>query len=421
MDGRGEQAPVESLDRVREISRIKDQARQDVASRAFVTALAVAGGLVAASAWLALTTPVRTLDHLPVLLALTAVYVVAYRIEFVAEGGSMVPTQPVLIALLMLAPLHLVPLAVLGAILAGSLTAQPAGGWYGWAVRALPATHVIGPVLVLLAGAERLGLDQIPTLVMVLLAQFVIDAATAALRLWSIGIGAGSLVGPLSWTFRVDALMAVLGVALVTAAGRERTVAVVLLVSVPVVLVRILSRDRVAQVETAISIEAAYEHVHAEANSDTMTGLANRRRWESAIGWASIQQSIEESRHVGVVMTDLDGLKAANDTRGHDTGDRMIIAFARVLEQACPSGGVVARLGGDEFGLLMVTEAPVDGEALLARIRGLLDAHPRIDGVALSASLGFAGVPPASSVTEAIRRADESAGQDKRQRKAGRR
>ena len=117
---------------------------------------------------------------------------------------------------------------------------------------------------------------------------------------------------------------------------------------------------------------------------------------------------------------DLDGLKYANDTYGHDAGDTLIRAFAEVLVETVPAAAVVARLGGDEFGVLIEDE-DVDGESLLRAVRAATARHGGTGDVPLSASLGWAGVPPLASVVEAASAADAQAALDKRRRRAGRR
>ena len=137
---------------------------------------------------------------------------------------------------------------------------------------------------------------------------------------------------------------------------------------------------------------------------------------------ADAEQRLQEdpSLRVSVVMADLDGLKYANDTYGHDAGDALIRAFAEVLVETVPAAAVVARLGGDEFGVLVEGE-DVDGESLLRAVRAATARRGATGGVPLSASLGWACVPPLASVVEAASAADEQAALDKRRRRAGRR
>jgi diguanylate cyclase (GGDEF)-like protein len=389
---------------------------------AALTAHALALTFVAVAVVLAARGAAPDADRLAHLGALVALYVVAYRVEFTATAGSMVPTQPVLVALLASGCPEIVPLGVLVAVLAGSADAPASGSrLYDWAVRVLPAWHSLAPVGVLLAAdVHAPGPAAWPWLALGTLAQFTLDALVAAVRMASIGVNPLVLVRPLWWTFRVDALMGVIGALVVFGAAQAPAAVVVLLVAAPVVLVRMLGQDRVEQVEQSRSLGAAFESASLEAVSDPMTGLGNRRLWERAVADADRRHQDDPALRVGVLMADLDGLKYANDTYGHDAGDELIRAFAEVLVETAPTGAVVARLGGDEFGVL-VTGDGADRDDLLHAVRLAVARRGTAGGVALSASLGWACAPPLATVGEAAAAADAAAVQDKRRRRAGRR
>jgi diguanylate cyclase (GGDEF)-like protein len=310
-------------------------------------------------------------------------------------------------------------------VLAGSYGTPPSGPRrYDWSVRVLPAWHSLGPVAVLLgAGVSVPGPADWRWLALGTLAQFALDALVAVVRMASIGVRPLVLVRPLWWTFRVDALMGVIGALVVFGAGSAPSAVVVGLVAAPVLLVRMLGHDRVEQVEQKRSLGAAFETASLEAVSDPMTGLGNRRLWERAIADADRRHQADPSLPVAVVMADLDGLKHVNDTYGHDAGDVLIRAFAEVLLQTVPPGAVVARLGGDEFGVLVEGDAvrdDADGAGLLGAVRAATARQGMTAGIRLSASLGWAAVPPLPSVAQAASAADEQAGLDKRRRRAGR-
>jgi diguanylate cyclase (GGDEF)-like protein len=391
---------------------------------AALTAHALALSFVAVAGVLAAHAATPGADRLAELLALVALYMIAYRVEFTASAGSMVPTQPILVALLLGGSPELVPIGVLVAVLLGGHDTPLSGArLYDWSVRALPAWHSLGPVGVLLAaGVTAPGRDEWRWLALGTLAQFALDALVAAVRMTSIGVSPFVLVRPLWWTFRIDALMGVIGALVVFGAGSAPWPVVVALVATPVLLVRMLGHDRVEQVQQKQSLGTAFETASLEAVSDPMTGLGNRRRWERAVADAEQRHRDDPTQRVGVVMADLDGLKYVNDTYGHDAGDALIRAFAEVLVDTVPATAVVARLGGDEFGVLLVgDDVGEDGEGLLNAVRAATGRRGTTAGIPLSASLGWARVPPLASVTEAARAADEQAALDKRRRRAGRR
>ena len=85
-----------------------------------------------------------------------------------------------------------------------------------------------------------------------------------------------------------------------------------------------------------------------QAEHDPLTGLLNRRGLK-AIADRTLRASHRAGEPVSAVMIDLDGMKHANDTLGHDAGDAMLCAVANVLRSTIDGRGAVARVGGDEF------------------------------------------------------------------------
>jgi diguanylate cyclase (GGDEF)-like protein len=84
------------------------------------------------------------------------------------------------------------------------------------------------------------------------------------------------------------------------------------------------------------------------ASTDALTGLPNRRAWET-----SLEQALAKDQSVAVAMLDLDHFKDFNDTYGHPAGDRLLRETAAAWREELRAGDLVARLGGDEFALLL--------------------------------------------------------------------
>src|SRR4029450_10358100 len=80
--------------------------------------------------------------------------------------------------------------------------------------------------------------------------------------------------------------------------------------------------DRRARIDDAVELSGAYESASRAARTDDLTGLANRRAWEERL--------LEMEVPCAVVLLDIDGLKQANDTYGHEFGDRLIREVADV-------------------------------------------------------------------------------------------
>lgn len=409
------------LSSVQEVMEVRSRAeRVTGADRA--SAWLLGGGYLAACLVGAWHAEVDSSDTVARLVLLVGLYVLAYRTEFVAASGSAVPTQPVLVALLLTVPVSLVPLAVLiGLHLGAAGSARSGSGLHTFVTRSIPGWHSLAPVAVLqVAAADHPG--QVPWLVyaLALAGQFAVDALVAVIRSLCFAVPPSHLVGPLSWTFAVDGLLAALAAPAVIVAS-DRLALLIPLVAAPIVLMRLLSYDRSRSVEKAAVLGTAFAQVREQARRDAITGLANRRGWNEAVQKA--QALVSEDHPFVVVVADLDGLKKVNDTRGHDIGDELIVAMARLLTETAPPAGFVARLGGDEFGVLVPVpggDADAVGACLVHLLRSAMVRHAGVHGARLSASLGFCSSPAGGDLETAVVTADLMANRDKASRRAER-
>jgi diguanylate cyclase (GGDEF)-like protein len=98
--------------------------------------------------------------------------------------------------------------------------------------------------------------------------------------------------------------------------------------------------------------EALQAHLAADALTDDLTGIGNRRFFMERVEWA-LEQGRHDDELLAVLYLDLDGFKPINDTYGHAAGDEVLVATARRLEQCIRPGDALARLGGDEFAVLI--------------------------------------------------------------------
>ncbi|MCR9142975.1 MAG: diguanylate cyclase [bacterium] len=88
--------------------------------------------------------------------------------------------------------------------------------------------------------------------------------------------------------------------------------------------------------------------LHALAIRDSLTGLLNHAAAkEELVGLTAQARRLKKT--VSVAMLDLDYFKSVNDTHGHATGDRVLLAIARILKQRLRKSDIIARYGGEEF------------------------------------------------------------------------
>lgn len=359
-------------------------------------------------------------------LALVSVlHALASLVTFESAAGVATATQPVLVAALLVLPPGLVPVSLLptvvlmGLVLPGRSAEPQANRTHLLSLELMSGWHCVGPALVLAwADLDGVSLRHAPIYLLALVAQFVVDAAVAAVRCGALGLSIRDLSRSLAWSASVDTLLAAIGLAGVLACNGSLWS--ILFVAAPVALLALVARDRSEHLEKAVVISEVFEAAVTAARRDVLTDLRNRRAWSEATAVAALAFADDPTANpVTVVMGDVDGLKTVNDLHGHDAGDRLIGAAADALRRAAPPGAVVARLGGDEFGILIVGSS-VGHEALIERIRAAVAEQPMVHGLRLSLSLGAASCPPLRSVEAALAAADKGVFSDKAARYSAR-
>lgn len=145
---------------------------------------------------------------------------------------------------------------------------------------------------------------------------------------------------------------------------------------------------------------------------DALTGLFNRTYFEHE------RSRLDRGRRfpVSVIVVDVDGLKAVNDSVGHAAGDTLIRRTAALLRSAFRDEDVVARTGGDEFVVLLPSVDPNHLKVTMERLRSDLRRLNELRaGTKLGLSIGGATAFARGGLTQAILDADRRMYDEKRE------
>ena len=162
-----------------------------------------------------------------------------------------------------------------------------------------------------------------------------------------------------------------------------------------------------ARHNSAISLQAAEKA--REATIDPLTRLGNRARLYE-VGPGILEDSRGLITHTALLLLDLDGFKAINDTLGHAAGDAVIEEIGQRITAVTRREDLAIRLGGDEFAILVTDLASAaDAKRIADKITKELEAPVTVDGLGLSVefSIGIAIYQDeADTIDELLKRAD---------------
>jgi diguanylate cyclase (GGDEF)-like protein len=140
---------------------------------------------------------------------------------------------------------------------------------------------------------------------------------------------------------------------------------------------------------------ARYQSLH-----DSLSDLPNRRSFLETLE-AGIKQSRDDGMYNIIAYVDIDHFKDINDTLGHSTGDRLIVAVGNTLRASLNTKDHVSRLGGDEFAVLRRSPFLFDTERLGSEIKSALsktfDLQSQMTKVEVSVGVANSNSPSASA------------------------
>ena len=174
-------------------------------------------------------------------------------------------------------------------------------------------------------------------------------------------------------------------------------------------LIRMSDKMEAELAITKAELEKYSRELKKQATTDTLTGLANRRKITELLK-GEIKKLEENNNNFNIIMLDIDFFKKVNDNYGHPMGDEVIKKVSNHMQDKVGSQGVVGRFGGEEF-LTILYNNDIQKTALLAdQIRK--DIEGKIidfEGkkISVTVSMGIACSSESSIYQDLLNKADE--------------
>lgn len=160
---------------------------------------------------------------------------------------------------------------------------------------------------------------------------------------------------------------------------------------------------------------AAERQLQSLATLDPLTNLINRRQF-SGMAERALSQADRSAQPSCIAMLDIDHFKRVNDSHGHDAGDLVLVAIAKLMTSQVRKYDLLARWGGEEFVLFMPNTTVESAQDVLERIRNQVQESsvqlPK-QAVSLTISIGMTQVAAHEKLGVALTRADQALYQSK--------
>lgn len=162
-------------------------------------------------------------------------------------------------------------------------------------------------------------------------------------------------------------------------------------------------RARVAEQATEIS------RLDELAETDQLTGIANRRSFENEIKRRFSEQQ-RDGRGFCLMVIDVDGFKRINDQFGHSEGDRLLQEIASVVENNVRTSDIVYRVGGDEFSIILPGSTLQQCEFAAQRLvrETVRMIQDQMGDIPVGLSIGLAASTADREIDALIKAADEA-------------
>lgn len=142
------------------------------------------------------------------------------------------------------------------------------------------------------------------------------------------------------------------------------------------------SQDITSEIEKQRNLEA-------EINTDTLTQLYNRKKYDETI--EELVTKFSKTKEVfSLVLIDIDFFKDINDTYGHDIGDYILVELAKLLKENTRDSDMLFRWGGEEF-IIIVKASSDQAYNLAQKLRGIIENH-KFQSILITASFGVSQI-----------------------------
>jgi diguanylate cyclase len=187
------------------------------------------------------------------------------------------------------------------------------------------------------------------------------------------------------------------------------------------------STDELARVQARLEESEAQvkrmsedlEQIRSEVYVDALSGLFNRRRFDSALD-ALVAHALNGHEPLSLLLIDIDQFKEVNDAHGHVFGDQVIRSVSQAIKASIKGRDVAARYGGDEFAVLLPETGTPGATTVAEYIRRVIerrrvsDFAGEIEPVAVTISVGLASLARSDAAQDLLRRADKALYQAKK-------
>jgi len=144
-----------------------------------------------------------------------------------------------------------------------------------------------------------------------------------------------------------------------------------------------------------------------QSTEDPLTGIYNRRYLENKLE-EYIKLAQRHNRPLSVIMFDIDFFKHINDTFGHDVGDKVLKAIAKVVSENIRNTDIFARYGGEEFVIIAPETTKEDAKILAEKLRSLIRNLHFEEGINVTCSFGVASLEKHDTKETLLKRADDA-------------